>query len=168
MKVLETTKTVGCSSRGVNTRDQEISHTAWCSRMTDRGQYTMRQRRAKEGCSGRKTTKMRRRRRKEDQADRDAAQEQQYRERAGAAEAPDEPGASKRSRKPSWQMKRRLISSKAADKPKGNAAGTGMPGLPAGIQTFEVFGIVGGRLAPMTSAITNSGGRWTVESWRLP
>jgi hypothetical protein len=30
------------------------------------------------------------------------------------------------------------------------------------LRTFEVFGIVGGRLAPMTSAITNNGGRWSV------
>ena len=41
--------------------------------------------------------------------------------------------------------------------------GMGVPPGPTGLQTFEVFGIVGGRLAPMTAAITNSGGRWSVN-----
>jgi hypothetical protein len=61
------------------------------------------------------------------------------------------------------KMRAQIEQLKGGGQAQGGMPGAGTPGLPAGIQTFEVFGIVGGRLAPMTSALTNSGGRWTVN-----
>ncbi|MBK8759183.1 MAG: hypothetical protein IPM03_01830 [Sulfuritalea sp.] len=134
-------------------------------KLTDRGQYDEMQRRAKEDAAKREA----------ETADADASAEEAAADKEAAAE---ERRYRKELERQKRQMQLELQKAKQEAElaklraqidsaknggqtppsgtqwPQGGGAGT--------VRTFEVFGIVGGRLAPMTSAIINNGGRWSV------
>ena len=134
-------------------------------KLTDRGQYDEMQRRAKEDAAKREA----------EAADADASAEEAAADKEAAAE---ERRYRKELERQKRQMQLELQKAKQEAElaklraqidsaknggqtppsgtqwPQGGGAGT--------VRTFEVFGIVGGRLAPMTSAIINNGGRWSV------
>ena len=136
---------------------------------TDRGQYDELQRQAKEAASKRLA----------DDEDAEAKAEEEKADKEAAAEE-------RRYRKELERQKRQMTLELQKAKQEAELAKlraqidsarnggivpppAGIPGAPpmggaGAMRTFEVFGIVGGRLAPMTSAITNSGGRWTVNA----
>jgi len=135
-------------------------------RWTDHGQYDEMQRRAKEEAT-KKThdDEDAQAKSEEDQADRDAAaQERQYRKELERQKRQMNLELQKAKQDAELaKMRAQIDQLKGGGQAQGGMPpGTQMPGVP-GVQTFEVFGIVGGRLAPMTSAITNNGGRWTVN-----
>ncbi len=152
---------------GVNTELKGNQPFRLVFRNTDRGQYDEMQRRAKEATDKQKV----------DQEDADAKAEEEAADREAAAE---ERKYRKDLERQKRQMQLELQKAKqeaelaklraqidsargGGQTPSGMPPGTQLPpGVPS-VQTFEVFGIVNGRLAPMTSAITNNGGRWTVN-----
>ena len=135
-------------------------------RMTDRGQYDEMQRRAREDASKKvQDDEDAQAKAEEAQADREAAaQERQYRKDMERQKRQMNLELQKAKQEADIaKMRAQIEQLRGGGQTQGGMPGAGMPGLPTGIQTFEVFGIVGGRLAPMTSALTNSGGRWTVN-----
>ena len=152
---------------GVNTEIKGNQPFRLVFRLTDRGQYDEMQRRAREDASKKvQDDEDAQAKAEEAQADREAAaQERQYRKDMERQKRQMNLELQKAKQEADIAKMRAQIEQLRGGGPAqgGVPPGTGMPGLPAGIQTFEVFGIVGGRLTPMTSAITNSGGRWTVN-----
>ena len=132
-------------------------------RLTDRGQYDEMQRRAKEDAAKRaQDDEDAQAKADEDQADRDAAaQERAYRKDLERQKRQMNLELQKAKQEAELAKMRAQIDQLKGGQGIPGTGGSGT-GIPMGIQTFEVFGIVGGRLAPMTSAIVNNGGRWTV------
>jgi len=132
-------------------------------KLTDRGQYDEMQRRAKEADTKRNaededaTAKI-----EEEAADRELAKREQQRRKELERQKRElrlELDAAKNEAELA-----KLRAQVEATRNGGQTPQTppGMPPMSGALRTFEVFGIVGGRLAPMTSAVINNGGRWSV------
>jgi hypothetical protein len=147
---------------GVNTEIKGNQPYRLVFRLTDRGQYDEMQRRAREDATKRaQDDEDAQAKAEEDQADREAAaQERQYRKELERQKRQMNLELQKAKQEAELAKLRAQIDQLKGGQPQG---GMGVPPGPTGLQTFEVFGIVGGRLAPMTAAITNSGGRWSVN-----
>jgi hypothetical protein len=133
-------------------------------KLTERGQYDEMQRRAKEADSKRQAEdEDAAAKAEEDAADREAAaQERQYRKELERQKRQMKLELERAKQEAELaKMRAQIEASKGGGQtPQGTPPG--MPPMSGALRTFEVFGIVGGRLAPMTSAITNNGGRWSV------
>jgi len=132
----------------------------------DRGQYDELQRQAKEAANKRLS----------DDEDAEAKAEEEKADKEAAAEE-------RRYRKELERQKRQMTLELQKAKQEAELAklraqidtaknggivppqggGGGVPAGTGATRTFEIFGIVGGRLAPLTSAISSNGGRWTVN-----
>jgi hypothetical protein len=132
----------------------------------DRGQYDELQRQAKEAANKRLS----------DEEDAEAKAEEEKADKEAAAEE-------RRYRKELERQKRQMTLELQKAKQEAELAklraqidtaknggivppqggGGGVPAGTGATRTFEIFGIVGGRLAPLTSAISSNGGRWTVN-----
>lgn len=151
---------------GVNTELKGNQPYRLVFRLTDRGQYDELQRRAKEADAKRQAddddaaAKA-----EEDATDREAAaQERQYRKELERQKRQMQLELQKAKQEAELAKLRAQIDAAKGGGQTPQGLPSGMPPMAGGgVRTFEVFGIVGGRLAPMTSAITNNGGRWTVN-----
>ena len=150
---------------GVNTELKGNQPYRLVFRLTERGQYDDMQRRAKEAEAKRgQDDEDAQAKLEEDQADREAAaQERQYRKELERQKRQMQMELQKAKQEAEIAKLRAQVDSaknggqippSGTQFPQGGGGGT--------VRTFEVFGIVGGRLAPMTSAIINNGGRWSV------
>jgi hypothetical protein len=152
---------------GVNTELKGNQPARLVLKLTDRGQYDEMQRRAKEEANKRQAddedaaTKA-----EEEAADREAAaQERQYRKDLERQKRMMQLELQRAKQEAELAKMRAQIEAAKGGGQTPVAPSPGMPGLPTaggGLRTFEVFGIVNGRLAPMTSAVVNNSGRWSV------
>jgi hypothetical protein len=131
-------------------------------KLTDRGQYDEMQRRAKEADTKRQTEDADAAAKAEEEAaDREAAAQERAR-RKELERQKRELKLALESAKTEAELAKMRAQIEAAKNGGQTPQGSGMPPMSGALRTFEVFGIVGGRLAPMTSAVINNGGRWSV------
>ena len=147
---------------GVNTEIKGNQPYRLVFRLTDRSQYDEMQRRAREDATKRaQDDEDAQAKAEEAQADREAAaQERQYRKDMERQKRQMNLELQKAKQEAELAKLRAQID---ATKGGGQTPPLTFPPSSGALRTFEVFGIVGGRLAPLTSAITSSGGRWTVN-----